>query len=179
MMILEDLEAERPIIFPGDPALAQPTREEFPKGADGDKAFKAASDAYDKNWEKYLETYDVSVLPVRDGEQLTVYWVGGLTERQVRVVESTRTTGDRLSMTLAYGMRRIDGLSVRKADGTLVPVQLERDSGPAGEHLTEKSMEYLRDSALRYYLWAEINRAGGLADVQKKASSSGNGSTIR
>ena len=142
------LSADRPIVFSDDAALNR----EAP-------GFEAA-------WAKYSETFDLTLLPKRDGLEFTVFHVGSLTVEQATHLDNQMGLGERITESIAYGVHAITGLEVEGEDHqatSLVVNDSVRVDSPRGRRLPPDVLSMFVDPKLRLELWAAVNAASRLS----------------
>lgn len=171
MLLFRRLCAERPIVYPSDPALNNPSRDEFPKGDKGTIKFNAAHKRWMESWESYTKNYNLDDLMLRKGMKPTVIWIRGLTESQTSAVQTMLEAGAKVSEAIAYSVVRVENCMVPGADGEPTPVSVSHEPSELGDRLTKESMQLFTDNTFRMYLWAEVGRAGELAPAHTKSNS--------
>lgn len=179
-IIQRRLTAPRTVVYSEDDALDRPglapDRSAFPLGREGDEAHavalkdhEAALQRWNEIWKGYLETFDLSVLPIRPGCEPTVFLVQSLTTAQVQHIESSVRWGERMLETLAYGVAGITGLWGEDDKGNRFRVEVKRVPSQLGERLSDEVLALFADDKLRNEIWLRVKEACSLSREARKS----------
>jgi hypothetical protein len=147
--------------------LTKPRELVFPD----DEALDKSHEKWEKLWEEYGRTHDVSILPLKPGRQPTIFVVHPLTPKQFRHVENHSRPGDVILEPIAYAVHEIKNLRVEDEQGREVVWAWKREDSAYGQRLPDEVMTLFGDRDLALYLWAEIRKMNSLAKEAAKSNS--------
>jgi hypothetical protein len=163
----------RPVVLLIDDALDNPgARDNFPPGPEGDQEHAAAVEKFSAIWEEYERTYDTSILPIREGRQVTKFMVASLTERQaahVANMHAAKGFGEAQLEHIAYAVHDIvPFLELDQKSGEVVAKPLKRVKDKLGDRLPPVAMAMFQDPILRQYLYSACRIASSVPPEVRK-----------
>lgn len=167
MVTFTKLDKPRAVVFSKDPALDRPEAPPEDAAPEAVAAYQEAETAFQKRWNRYLETYDLADLPFREGMKPTVFYVGQLPLSAVEAVESAPSFGDKITESIAYGVVGLQDCELVDETGAVVKTINLTDEGrkvtPHGRRLPSDVLALFTDEQLRVELWGHVVLASRLA----------------